>query len=29
MPVHISGMAKLRWNCTIAKPRPRWRANIS
>ena len=29
MPVHISGMAKLRWNWTMVKPRPLLAANIS
>ena len=29
MPVHISGIAKLRWNCTMVKPRPFVAANIS
>ena len=29
MPLHISGMAKLRWNCTMVKPSPLLAANIS
>jgi hypothetical protein len=29
MPVHIWGMAKLRWNWTIVKPSPLFAANIS
>jgi hypothetical protein len=29
MPLHISGIAKLRWNCTMVKPRPLLAANIS
>jgi hypothetical protein len=29
MPVHICGIAKPRWNCTIAAPRPRFAPNSS
>ena len=29
MPVHISGMAKVRWNCSVVKPMPLVAANIS
>ena len=29
MPLHISGMAKVRWNWTMVKPSPLLAANIS